>query len=176
MRRVRNNTWKGLHYHTTTVRQKKIKIRQIANLIHQNSRITPLTACKIIVQKNAESRSRVHTYLSWWNKRATYLSMKNNQYNASGQGRKRTPDRQKLFEQVGELFEFYRYQFLMPMRLSDVGDLFIKSAQYLQTEYNPDHAYEDAKAWKKHADANDCSLNSKIKYKPDYIVAKDAEN
>ena len=62
------------------------------------------------------------------------------------------------------------------MRLNDVGDLFIKAAQFLNLDYNQDHAYWDAQAWKKYANARDYQLNGKLKYKPDYIAAKVAQN
>ena len=65
---------------------------------------------------------------------------------------------------------------MIPMRLSDVGDLFIKASQHLQIQYNHDNVYYDAQAWKKHADARDNSVHSKIKHKPDYIAAKVAQN
>ena len=65
---------------------------------------------------------------------------------------------------------------MIPMRLNDVGDLFIKAAQHLNIAYNPDHAYWDAQAWKKYANARDYHLNGKVKYKPDYIAAKVAQN
>ncbi len=159
------------------MRQKKQKIRQINNTLRQQPQITPLQACKIIVQQKHEARHCTYKYKSWWDKRALYMKgLKNSKSNISGQGRKRSTNRMKQFKQVDVLFEFYRYTMKIPMRLNDVGDLFIKAAQFLNISYNESHAYWDAQAWKKYSDARDNSLNGKIKYKPDYIAATVASN
>ena len=102
--------------------------------------------------------------------------MKNCKFNISGQGNKRSQQRHKLFKQVDVLFDYYRYQLKMPMRLYDVADLFIKAAQYLGSPYNENHAYWDAQAWKKYADAKDFCVDGKFKLKPDYIAAQVAKN
>ena len=121
------------------MRQKKQVIRKIAKITTESHK-TPLKACKLIVQKNNESQAQIYTYFSWWNKRKDYLTLKNAQFNIKGQGNKRSSERKQLFAKVDELFEYYRYELKIPMRLNDVGDLFIKAAQYLQLPYNNDDA------------------------------------
>lgn len=52
----------------------------------------------------------------------------------------------------------------------------IKAAQLLNIEYDANVAYFDAKAWVKMTDARDYTINSRLKYKPDYIATQVAQN
>ena len=42
--------------------------------------------------------------------------------------------------------------------------------------YNVDDAHYDAQAWKRESDAQENSLSNEMKFKPDYIAAKVAQN
>ena len=120
IRRARNSTRKGMHYHTTTVRQKKQLIRQINNILQQNPHLTPLAPCKRIVRKNSEPRSYIYTYLGYYEKRKNYCNLQKAKSNLPGQGNKRSIIRQQLFKQVDVLFNYYGCGLMIPMGLNDV--------------------------------------------------------
>ena len=167
-----------MHYHTTTARQRKKIIRQIDSILNANN-LDPtnaLTVCKYIVQSNSEDRQCAYKYFRWYSNKDQYLKLNNKRFNVTGQGRKRTADRKQLFDAVTKLFTYYRYEIGITVLLWDIADFFVKATQDLNMNYQDEHSYEDAKAWQRSLHAGKTNINGKIKFKPEYIAAKVAQN
>ena len=168
-----------MHYHTTTVRQRKKVIKNIDAIIKKHNLDRSkhaLSVCKYIVYTNSENRQCAYKYNKWYLNKDQYLKLNNHKFNINGQGRKRFTQRQELFNKVTEIFKHYRYECGISIRLYDVADFFIKAAKELHIQYQDDHSYEDAKAWQRSLRAGKLSISGKVKYKPEYIAAKVAEN
>eukprot|EP01083_Nonionella_stella_P202409 739466_1 len=175
-----NQTRRGLRYSTTNVRSKKRIIREISDGLKRHNwpetELNILTVCKDIVKAKNEKQCNAYKYKEYYRKRSQYLKVPNGKYNLTGQGRKRSADRQQLYPLVKVIFEYYRYQMKMIIRSSDIEDYFCIAARFLNIEYDDSKASYDAKKWQEWANTKHYSVNSKLKYKSEYICAKVAQN
>eukprot|EP01083_Nonionella_stella_P026143 71980_1 len=64
----------------------------------------------------------------------------------------------------------------MLIRLSAIADFFGIAANFLHVEYAESTANYDARKWQDWAEGKHYSINSKLKYKSEYICAKDHIN